>query len=64
MRLFILKKSDLRDLKAVKRISAYSKLLFPHIINPEELNKEEFKIYCLDPPFAGVEIIKEAVPQN
>jgi ATP-dependent Lon protease len=53
-------KSDLRDLKAVRRIaSAYSKLLFPHITNIDELNKDEFKFYCLAPAIYRRGIIKE-----
>ena len=53
-------KSDLRDLKAVQKIaSAYSKLLFPHITDILELNKDEFKLYCLDPAIHRRRIIKE-----
>ena len=53
-------KSDLRDLKAVQRItSAYSKLLFPHITSVEELDKDEFKLYCLAPAIRRRGIIKE-----
>lgn len=53
-------KSDLRDLKAVQKIaSAYSKLLFPHIISIDELDKNEFKLYCLDPAIRRRRIIKE-----
>ncbi len=53
-------KSDLRDLKAVQRIAtAYSKLLFPHITSVEKLDKEEFKLYCLDPAIRRRGIIKE-----
>jgi len=53
-------KSDLRDLKAVQKIAAaYSKLLFPHITNVEELDKNEFKLYCLDPAIRRRGIIKE-----
>ena len=53
-------KSDLRDLKAVQKIaSAYSKLLFPHILNIEDLDKEEFRIYCLEPAIRRRGIIKE-----
>lgn len=53
-------KSDLRDLKAVQKIaSAYSKLLFPHITNADELDKNEFKMYCLDPAIHRRRIIKE-----
>jgi ATP-dependent Lon protease len=53
-------KSNLRDLKAVKRLAtAYSKLLFPQITNIDELNKYEFKLYCLDPAIRRRGIIKE-----
>ncbi|WP_165044719.1 BREX system Lon protease-like protein BrxL [Dysgonomonas sp. ZJ709] len=53
-------KSDLRDLKAVQKMaSAYSKLLFPHIISTDELDKKEFKLYCLDPAIRRRGIIKE-----
>ena len=53
-------KSDLRDLKAVQKIaSAYSKLLFPHIRSVDELNKNEFKLYCLEPAIHRRKIIKE-----
>jgi ATP-dependent Lon protease len=53
-------RSDLRDLKAVQKIaSAYSKLLFPHITSVTEINKDEFKIYCLDPAIRRRGIIKE-----
>ena len=60
-KLFIIpKKKRLRDLKAVQKIaSAYSKLLFPHIISVTELNKDEFKLYCLDPAIKRRGIIKE-----
>jgi ATP-dependent Lon protease len=52
-------KSDLRDLKAVQKMaSAYSKLLFPHITNIDELDKNEFKLYCLDPAIRRRGIIK------
>lgn len=34
-------------MKAVQRIAfAYSKLVFLHIVSVEELNKDEFKLYC------------------
>lgn len=53
-------KSDLRDLKAVQKIaSAYSKLLFPHITSVDELDKTEFKLYCLEPAIRRRGIIKE-----
>lgn len=53
-------KSDLRDLKAVQRIAtAYSKLLFPHITNVEDMDKDEFFRYCLEPAIRRRAIIKE-----
>ncbi|MDR1153244.1 MAG: BREX system Lon protease-like protein BrxL [Bacteroidales bacterium] len=39
--------------------TAYSKLLFPHITDVEGLNKDEFKLYCLDPAIRRRGIIKE-----
>lgn len=42
-------KSDTRDTTAVKRIAtAYLKLFFPNVRSAEEVDKEIFKIYCLD----------------
>jgi ATP-dependent Lon protease len=52
--------ADLRDLKAVKRLaSAYSKLLFPHISDATNVNREEFEHYCLQPAIHHRGIIKE-----
>ena len=52
--------SDLRDLKAVQRIaSALLKLLFPHVISIEDVDKEEFRSYCLEPAIHRRGIIKE-----
>jgi ATP-dependent Lon protease len=53
-------KSDLRDLKAVQRLAtAYTKLLFLHIANVEDMNKDEFFQYCLEPAIRRRGIIKE-----
>ena len=53
-------KADVRDSNAVKRISiAYMKLLFPHWQRTEDVNEEEFKLYCLDPAVHRRGIIKE-----
>jgi ATP-dependent Lon protease len=53
-------KSDLRDLKAVKRIAtAYCKLLFPHITDVRQVNRDEFENYCLRPALRRRGIIKE-----
>lgn len=52
--------SDSRDYNAVKRIStAYVKLLFPHWTTAADVNKSEFKTYCLDPAIRRRRIIKE-----
>jgi len=53
-------RADVRDSNAVKRIAtAYIKLLFPHWENPEDVNLDEFKMYCLDPAVHRRGIIKE-----
>jgi ATP-dependent Lon protease len=52
-------KSDLRDLKAVKRIAtAYGKLLFPHITEISRVNRGEFERYCLNPAIQKRGVIK------
>jgi len=52
--------SDLRDLKAVQRIaSALLKLIFPHVSSIEDVDKEEFRRYCLEPAIRRRGIIKE-----
>ena len=53
-------KSDVRDSKAIKRIAtAYMKLFFPHWQNVEDVNKEMFDLYCLQPAIYRRGIIKE-----
>lgn len=52
--------SDMRDFTAVKRItSAYMKLIFPHWTTKEDVNPEEFDLYCLQPAIRRRGIIKE-----
>lgn len=52
--------ADMRDFIAVKRITtAYMKLLFPHWIKIEDVNIEEFDLYCLQPAIKRRGIIKE-----
>ena len=42
--------ADTRDTEAVKRIcTAYLKLLFPNVRQPEDVNLMEFRNYCLSP---------------
>ena len=53
-------KATLRDTNAIKRIStAYMKLLFPHWRTIEDVDKEEFKMYCLEPAIRRRGIILE-----
>ncbi len=53
-------KADVRDSKAIKRIStAYMKLIFPHWRFISDVNKEEFNLYCLAPAISRRRIIKE-----
>lgn len=54
------KDADMRDFTAVKRItSAYMKLIFPHWITKEDVNLEEFDLYCLQPAIHRRGIVKE-----
>ena len=53
-------KSDVRDSKAIKRIAtAYMKLLFPHWQKVEDVDKDAFDLYCLQPAIYRRGIIKE-----
>jgi ATP-dependent Lon protease len=53
-------KADVRDQKAIKRIATgYMKLLFPHWRKAEDVNKEEFEMYCLNPAIHRRGIVKE-----
>lgn len=52
--------TDMRDSKAVKRIAtAYMKLLFPHWRTIEDVNKQEFEIFCLNPAIHRRGIVKQ-----
>ena len=53
-------KADVRDSNAIKRIAtAYMKLLFPQWRRIDDIDKEEFQMYCLDPAIHRRGIIKE-----
>lgn len=53
-------KSDVRESKAIKRIAtAYMKLLFPHWQKVEDVDKDAFDLYCLQPAVYRRGIIKE-----
>lgn len=52
-------KADVRDSNAIKRIAtAYMKLLFPHWHRIEDVNEDEFRMYCLEPAIHRRGIIK------
>ena len=52
-------KSDERHRKAIIRMAtAYLKLLFPHLVSVEQVNKEEFDTYCLQPAIHRRDIIR------
>ena len=52
-------KADVRDSNAIKRIAtAYMKLLFPHWHRMEDVNEDEFRMYCLDPAIHRRGIVK------
>ncbi len=54
------KNADTRDFNAVKRIAvAYMKLLFPHWKSVDDVNRDEFETYCLQPALRRRGIIKE-----
>mgnify|MGYP003519056706 FL=1 len=54
------KEADMRDFTAVKRITtAYMKLLFPHWTKREDVNINDFDMYCLQPAIRRRGIIKE-----
>ncbi len=56
------KNSDTRDTTAIiKLTTAYLKLLFPHVTDANEINKEEFKNYCLNMAINKRSIIREQI---
>ena len=55
-------KADTRDTTAVKRIAtAYLKLLFPNINDASEIDKDDFKNYCLIPAIEKRQIIRRQI---
>ncbi len=55
-------KADTRDTNAIKKIAtAYFKLLFPHIREVSEVDKEEFEIFCLRPAIDKRGIIRRQI---
>lgn len=55
-------RADTRDTTAVKRLAtAYLKLLFPNVTNASEINKQDFKDFCLNPAMEKRRIIREQI---
>ncbi len=55
-------RADTRDTTAVKRITtAYLKLLFPNVNDASEIDKEDFKNYCLMPAIEKRQIIRSQI---
>ena len=55
-------KADTRDTTAVKRIAtAYLKLLFPNVNDTSDIDKEDFKNYCLIPAIEKRQIIRRQI---
>jgi len=56
------KKSDTRDVNAVKRLAtAYLKLLFPHVRKVDDIEKTDFEYYCLKPALDKRGIIRTQI---
>lgn len=56
------KNADTRDTKAIKRICcAYFKLLFPHVRDVSDVDKDLFENYCLKPAKEMRKIVKEQI---
>lgn len=54
------KGADTRDKKAIVKLStAYLKLLFPHINNSDQIDRDEFYNYCLKPAIDKRQIIRK-----
>ncbi len=52
--------ADMRHTKAVKRIAtAYLKLLFPHITSTEQMDLNDFNIFCLQPAIRRRDIVRQ-----
>ena len=54
------RQAGMREFTAVKRIAtAYMKLLFPHWTSADDVNLEEFDMYCLQPAIHRRGIIQQ-----
>jgi len=54
--------ADTRDVNAIKRLAtAYLKLLFPHVRQASDIDKEDFEIFCLNPAIEKRGIIRKQI---
>lgn len=52
--------ADTRHTKAVKRLAtAYLKLLFPHVVSSEQIDRDDFNLYCLRPAIRRRDLIRQ-----
>jgi len=56
--------ADTRDVNAVKRLStAYLKLLFPHVESIDDIDMDEFKLFCFDEAYKKRAVIRNQIHQ-
>jgi len=56
------KNADTRDTRAITKIcTGYLKLLFPHVVDIDDVNKNEFETFCLKPAIDMRKIIKRQI---
>ena len=52
--------ADKRDLTAIKKLcTAFMKLLFPHVQSREDISRDDFEKYCLNPALEMRGVIKK-----
>ena len=56
--------ADTRDVNAIKRLTTgYLKLLFPHIESLDDINIDEFKLFCFDEAYKKRGVIRKQIHQ-
>jgi len=56
--------ADTRDANAVKRLTtAYLKLLFPHVESIDDIDMDEFKLFCFDEAYKKRGVIRKQIHQ-
>ena len=54
--------ADTRDITAIKRLSsAYLKLLFPQVKNGQDVNRDDFSTFCLNPALTMRGIVRRQI---